>query len=185
MTQKSNYNNEIRDESYIAIQPWVEWKHVTMGKTHCPTCLKLDKCWFVKANMPKIPQHERCHCKADPKSTRTVLRKAKATSPIKKFSEYLFNADNPQSKKKAALFKKWGYDSADSQWMVEETQRQAREKYIAGEYSLGNLDEHGQRINIQITIPDKITGEMRVFRSAWMVKPNGEVILVTPYGGKK
>ena len=174
MTRNENNNNTTRDEVYIATQPWMEWKHVNKGKTHCDTCLKLDKCWFVKSNMPKIPHHAYCHCTTVPKSTRTVLREAKATSPIQKFSEYLFNADNPQNKGKAVLFEQWGYNAVDSEWMAEETQRQARKKYIKGEYLLGNLDEYGQRINIHITIPDRITGEMRIFRSAWMVRPNGE-----------
>ena len=34
-------------------------------------------------------------------------------------------------------------------------------------------------------LPDKITGEMRVFRTAWMARPNGELVLVTPYGDDK
>lgn len=184
-TNNYDYSTEFRNTIRTAIQPWVEWKHISMGKTHCPTCLKLDKCWFLKANMPMLPQHEYCHCTAVPKSTRTVLAQAKTTSPIQKFTEYLFNADNPQNRGKADLFEGWGYDISDSEWMVEESQRQAREKYIAGDYTLGKLDKEGQRIHIQMTIPDKATGEMRVFRTAWMARPNGELVLATPYGAKK
>ncbi len=184
-TNNYDYSTEFRNAIRTAIQPWVEWKHISMGKTHCPTCLKLDKCWFVKANMPQLPQHEYCHCTAVPKSTRTVQSQAKTSSPIQKFTEYLFNPDNPKNGGKAELFELWGYDQADSQWMVAESQQQAREKYIAGDYSLGRLDAYGQRIHIQMTIPDKITGEMRVFRTAWMARPNGELVLVTPYGDDK
>ena len=104
---------------------------------------------------------------------------------IRIFTEHLFNADNPQNSGKAESFEGWGYDISDSEWMVEESQRQAREKYIAGDYSLGDLDEHGQRIHIQMEIPDKVTGELRVFRTAWMARPNGELVLATPYGAKK
>ena len=114
-----------------------------------------------------------------------MLDNAKTTSPIKKFTEYLFNADNPKNGGKAELFELWGYDQADSQWMVTESQQQAKEKYIDGNYSLGLLDEYGQRIHIQMTIPDKMTGEKRVFRTAWMAKPNGELVLITPYGDDK
>ena len=184
-TNKYDYSTQFRNAIHTAIQPWVEWKHISMGKTHCPTCLKLDKCWFVKANMPMLPQHEYCHCTAVPKSTRTVQAQAKTTSPIRKYTEYRFNPDNPKNKKKYDLFRFWGYDISDSEWMVEESQRQAREKYIAGDYSLGDLDEHGQRIHIQMEIPDKVTGELRVFRTAWMARPNGELVLATPYGAKK
>ena len=69
--------------------------------------------------------------------------------------------------------------------MAEESQRQAREKYIAGEYSPRKPDEYGQRIHIQMTIPDRVTGEVKIFRTAWMAKPNGELALVTPYGDDK
>lgn len=185
ITNNYDYSKAFRNAIHTAIQPWVEWKHISMGKTHCPTCLKLDKCWFVRANMPVLPQHEYCHCTAVPKATRTVQDQAKTTSPIKKFTEYLFNQNNPKNGGKAELFELWGYDKTDSQWMVEESQRQAREKYIAGDYSLGKLDEYGQRIHIQMTIPDRATGEVKVFRTAWMAKPNGELVLVTPYGDDK
>lgn len=180
-----NYSTEFRNAIRTAIQPWVEWKHIPMGIFHCPTCLKLDKCWFVKANMPKLPQHEKCHCTSVSIPNAMVQAQATAISPIRKFTEYLFNPDNPQNRGKADLFEGWGYDVSDSEWMVEESQRQAREKYIAGDYSLGKLDHDGQRIHIQMTIPDKVTGDMKIFRTAWMARPNGELVLTTPYGAKK
>ena len=63
-------------------------------------------------------------------------------------------------------------------------ERQAREKYIIGDYVLGRLDVFGQRIKITIEIP-KRTGEGTVsFISGWMVQPKGELKLNTPYGGK-
>lgn len=61
---------------------------------------------------------------------------------------------------------------------------QAREKYISGEYKLGRLDIFGQRINIQIEIPRKDTGEIVTFTSGWMVEPHGKLKLNTHYGGK-
>ncbi len=30
-----------------AIPQWIEWKHITTGIFHCPTCLNLDSCWFT------------------------------------------------------------------------------------------------------------------------------------------
>ena len=129
-TNNYDYSTEFRNAIRTAIQPWVEWKHISMGKTHCPTCLKLDKCWFVKANMPMLSQHEWCHCTAVPKSTRTVLDNAKTTSPIKKFTEYLFNADNPKNGGKAELFELWGYGQADSQWMATESQQQQKKNIL-------------------------------------------------------
>lgn len=69
--------------------------------------------------------------------------------------------------------------------MIIESERQAREKYIAGEYTLGDLDEFGQRINIQITIPNRIKGGTITFRTGWIARQNGEIRLVTPYGDKQ
>lgn len=53
-TNNYDYSTEFRNAIRTAIQPWVEWKHIPMGIIHCPTCLKLDKCWFVKTNMPSF-----------------------------------------------------------------------------------------------------------------------------------
>lgn len=184
MTQKTNYTNQAKKESYIAIQPWVEWKHVTMGKTHCPTCLKLDKCWFVKANMPKIPQHERCHCKADPKSTRTVLREAKADSAYSKYDPYLFNTTGMYHHTKEVLFRSWGYTVSDALWLKNEIERQGLKKYKEGNYILNKLDHNGQRINIIVTIPRKDSSGMVTFTTGWIVYPSGHIQLVTPYADK-
>ena len=53
-------------------------------------------------------------------------------------------------------------------------ERQAREKYIRGEYELGKLNLFGQRINIVIEIPRRDQEGIVSFTSGWMVKPNGE-----------
>ena len=54
---------------------------------------------------------------------------------------------------------------------------------IQGQYELGKLNEQGQRINIRIKLERKNNDEMVTFISGWMVCPNGEIRLVTPYGG--
>ena len=176
----SNFGYENTDTS--ALQSWVEWQHISKGKTHCPTCLKLDKCWFTKANMPDIPQHERCHCIVVPKSVITVREKAKADSSLEKFSKYLLDPTNPKNKGKAEMFESWGYTGADSEWMVREFQRQAKQKYVSGEYALGKIDMFGQRINIRVTIPRKNEEGRISFLSGWIAEPNGRIRLVTPYG---
>lgn len=58
------------------------------------------------------------------------------------------------------------------------------EKYIAGEYTLGKLNENGQRINIRVEIPRKDKEGTVSFITGWMVYPNGYIQLTTPYGGK-
>lgn len=179
-----DYSTEFSNAIRTAPQPWVEWKHISTGKTHCPTCLKLDKCWFVNNNMPTLPQHDRCHCTAVPKSPRIAQSQAAAISAYEKFAKYALDPTNSKNKDKAQMFESWGYTAADSEWMMDEYQRQAKEKYVSGNYQLGMLNMHGQRISIQITLPRKDGTGTVTFITGWMVESNGKIRLVTPYGGK-
>lgn len=81
------------------------------------------------------------------------------------------------------MFEKWGYGKIDAQWLQEEYCRQAQAKYANGEFTLNKLDEQGQRINIEITLPNKSNGGNVTFISGWMVYPNGTIKLATPYAG--
>lgn len=110
-----------------------------------------------------------------------VLANASANSKYSKFDVYLFNTEGKYNYNKAKLFWDWGYDVDDIPWMKAEWERQAYEKYLAGKYKLNLLDEWGQRINIQIEIPRKDTGEIVSFMSGWLVMPNGKLQLATPY----
>ena len=82
------------------------------------------------------------------------------------------------------MFESWGYSIDDSQWLQEEFERQALDKYVSGEYALGRLDKEGQRIDIRIELPRKDSSETVSFISGWLVWPNGDIRLATPYGGK-
>lgn len=68
--------------------------------------------------------------------------------------------------------------------MKEEMEKQGLAKYIAGEYTLGKLNENGQRINIRVELPRKDREETVSFITGWMVLKNGKIRLNTPYGGK-
>ena len=57
-------------------------------------------------------------------------------------------------------------------------------KYVSGDYTLGKLNEKGQRINIRIDLDRKDGSGTVSFISDWMVQPNGALKLNTPYGGK-
>ena len=83
-----------------------------------------------------------------------------------------------------ACSKSRGYTVDDARWLQTEIERQAREKYIDGEYELGKLDAFGQRINITIELPRKDKEGTVTFVSGWMIEPNGKLKLNTPYGGK-
>lgn len=72
----------------------------------------------------------------------------------------------------------------DAAWMQQEFERQGLEKYINGDYTLGRLNERGQRISIRVEIPRKDQAGTVSFITGWMVHPNGEIRLTTPYGGE-
>ncbi len=165
-------------------QRWVTWIHEMTGIFHCFQCLQLDGCWFMWENEPIAPLHDKCHCRVEAIDYSAVYMNASAYSSFSKFDPYLFNTTGFYLHGKEKLFEEWGYTVDDARWLQEELERQAREKYISGEYKLGRLDIFGQRINIQIEIPRRDTGEIVSFTSGWMVEPHGKLKLNTPYGGK-
>lgn len=160
---------------------WVQWTHHPEGKTHCVECLMLNGCWFAKDTHPPCPHHPYCQELLD---YSFVLANAVARSDYGKFDPYLFNTTGVYSHNKENLFKEWGYTVTDAHWLQAEIERQAREKYISGEYHLGKLNDKGQRIGIRITIPRRDTETPVSFVTGWMVYPNGRIQLTTPYGGK-
>lgn len=131
-----------------------------------------------------LPQHPHCHCTVEPIPFSRVLNEAQSECRLSKFDPYLFDPEGTYKHEKGEMFESWGYSIADSEWLREEFERQGLEKYIAGQYSLGKLDEDGQRINIRVEIPRKDKEGTVSFITGWMVYQNGIIKLVTPYGGK-
>lgn len=174
---------------------WIKWIHprtmpaytsemkqqnieYSKESNHCATCLNLNGCCFPRNNMPVYPHHYGCHCRLE---TATNIN-FKAECPIGKFTQYIFNPLIKDGKKE--LFESWGYDKIDAEWLQQEYCRQAKEKYAKGQFVLNKLDEYGQRINIEITLPRKNGNGNVTFKSGWMVYPDGKIILTTPYGDK-
>ena len=176
------HEKEFTEAVERGIQPWVEWKHIPRGKTHCKTCLRLDGCWFQELRMPHNPLHEYCHCTVTSKSVLRVRSQAEAKSEYSKYDPYLFDPKGAYKHGKDKLFRLWGYTEADALWLKEEIERQGLENYLAGNYMLNKLNESGQRINIVITIPRKDKEGVASFTTGWMVEPQGKIRLVTPYG---
>ena len=145
---------------------------------HCAKCLNINGCCFPKNKMPDYPLHYGCHCKIE--SVTGINFKAECQ--IEKFTDYIFNPQINDGKKE--LFDSWGYGKMDSQWLQTEYCRQAQEKYSSGEFVLNKLNDYGQRINIEITIPRKDGKGNVTFLSGWMVYPDGKILLTTPYGDK-
>lgn len=167
-----------------ASEKWVVWKHITQGKTHCPDCLVMDKCWFARKSSPNAPLHPYCHCVKIPIPYDQVLAHAEATSAYSKYDPYLFNRDKRYPHSKEKMFESWGYTIEDAEWLQKEVEEQALHKYISGDYTLGKLNDKGQRINIRIELERKSGSGSVSFLSGWMVQPNGQIKLNTPYGGK-
>lgn len=167
-----------------SVPEWIQWVHHAEGKTHCSECMVLDGCFFTVSNHPRWPHHLFCHCTLEPLAYTDVLANASAYSDYSKYDPYLFNTSGQYTHRKENLFKEWGYSVEDARWLQAEIERQGREKYAAGEYSLGKLNDNGQRISIRATIPRKDGSGEVSFITAWMVYPNGRIKLVTPYGGK-
>ena len=154
---------------------WVKWTHHSEGKSHCDECLKLDGCFFTENNHPAWPHHPFCHCTLDPVEYTVVLMNAASYSDYRKFDPYLFNTHGQYTHTKERVFAQWGYTVEDAHWLQVEMEKQAKERYVTGDYTLGKLDIRGQRISIRITIPKKDgTGNVS-FLTGWMVLPNGQL----------
>ena len=171
-------------QKYENVPEWVKWVHHSEGKTHCPVCLRLDGCYFTKLKHPPHPHHPYCHCTLEDVSHTEVMAKLLVHSDYSKFDPYLFDPNNFYKHGKNRAFESWGYTVEDARWLQAEMERQAKEKYLREEYNLGKLDKNGQRISIRIEIPRKNQEGTVSYISGWMVYPNGEIKLATPYGGK-
>ena len=163
---------------------WIKWKHRILSDKHCLECLMLDGCWFLRAKTPRWPHHDFCHCTLDEISYHDVWSTASSSCSFSKFDPYLFNTNGNYAHAKEKLFNSWGYSVEDAEWLQNEFQNQWLQKYIEGDYKLGLLDIYGQRISIKIELPKRSGTGTVSFITGWIVKPNGQIQLTTPYGGK-
>jgi len=163
---------------------FVMWHVSEFAQTHCAACEALDGCRFTTQNVPPRPQHPFCQCWVEPIPLEAMMDEASAECNISKFRDYVFNAEITKNGGKKALFESWGYTAEDSEWLQQEFERQALEKYIAGQYTLGKLDKYGQRISILIDLLNKNTNETVIIKSGWMVRPDGSITLNTPLAGR-
>lgn len=113
-----------------------------------------------------------------------MVSKAKTESAYSKFDPYLFDPEDHYKHRKGEMFAQWGYTIDDAAWLQAEMERQAIAKYVSGQYTLGRQDENGQRIDIRIELDRKDGSGEVSFISGWMVYPDGQIKLNTPYGGK-
>ena len=105
-----------------------------------------------------------------------------ATIPIEKIRDFLFKPGATHGKD--AIFRGLGYTQDDSPLLKSIFESQALPKYIANDYVLRKLDQHGQRIDIVITLPGirEGSGKVSTFISGWMIRADG-IMLNTPFSG--
>ena len=148
---------------------------------HCLKCTAMSGCYFIDGTktFPMYPHHPHCHCEKQHISPQTVT----ANCRIEKFKGYIFAEKYAYKGKKALFEDKYGYTIDDSDYLKKEYDRQAKEKYMSGDYVLGKLDEEGQRITIDVILKTPLKGTATV-KSGWMVRPNGLITCNTPLGDR-
>ena len=160
---------------------WIEWQHEYKGFSHCRKCLALHGCWFRDDKRPKLPHHYGCHCVKKYIAPPEPHKTCSAVCAIEKFRNYVFGEKGAENGK-MELFEQLGFTKDDSEYLQNEYQTQAAEKYCNGDYELNKLDENGQRINIKIALEGKL--KKRSFISGWIVEPHGKIRNITPMGRK-
>lgn len=106
-----------------------------------------------------------------------------ATAATDKFESYIFKDGATHGKD--APFRSLGYGKEHSEQLAKLWEKQGAEKFATGDYTLGKLDQYGQRINIQIDVPGigNAAGKTSHMNSGWMIQPNGSITLNTPFAG--
>jgi len=64
-------------------------------------------------------------------------------------------------------------------------EQQGSDAFTSGQYTLGKLDQYGQRVNIEIALPGQgaAAGNTSYLRSGWMIQFDGSIKLNTPFSG--
>jgi filamentous hemagglutinin len=104
---------------------------------------------------------------------------ALAVAPVEKFSSYIFKEGATHGKD--AVFRSLGYGAEHSEELAAVWNAQAGQRYAAGNFSLGRLDQYGQRVNIGIQLRGigSAAGRTSYLNSGWMVQLDGTVRLNT------
>lgn len=114
----------------------------------------------------------------------SVVTQPGSYAPIEKFTRFIFAEGDPSGK--AHVFRSLGYGPGDSELLVQIYEEQAWSKYQQGQYTYGVLNEHGQRITIEIVLDGigEATGKRSYIATGWMIRDNGaRITLNTPMAG--
>lgn len=173
---------------------WVKWRHFGVpdeegeareraradaeDNKHCKVCTVLSGDYFPSFNMPLYPQHPHCDCML--LSISKPTSQAVANCALEKFTGYVFG-EKYKDNGKIKLFKDLGFTVEDSEYLKSEFEKQAKQKYINGNYVLGRLNEYGQRITIDIKLKSPTKDDI-ILRTGWMIRPLGYITCNTPLG---
>ena len=177
---------------------WVKWYHFGVPDkegeerteirndleimNHCKPCSALSGCYFVKSKLPKKKGegdgllHSHCDCKLI-----SIVKPITISThcPIEKFSGYVFSEKYILNGKKK-LFEEFGFSKSDSFYLKTEYERQAKEKYLNGDYEIRGLNpKYGQDINIIIELKTPSGRKVEII-SGWKVHPLGVLTCNTP-----
>lgn len=97
----------------------------------------------------------------------------------RKFTEYALNPNNPIGVDKSIMFQKYlGFIQENHQLLIQ----QIEASVMDAEATLGNLDQHGQRYQIDLTITGIEQRQQETVRTGWIVRPDEDFArLVTLY----
>ena len=132
---------------------------------------------------PDAPSTPSSQPSSNPQTAALPSNVAQASVDPRKFTDYIFKEGDPTGK--GAAFRQLGYDNVNSPELVKMWEKQAADKYAKGEFNLGNKDQYGQRIDIEIEVPgigDK-AGSTSYMKSGWMIQADGSIKLNTPFSG--
>jgi len=196
-TEAEHIREEAAKEAYREEDiEYYKWVAIKDWRT-CPMCRGLDG-GIIGLTIPPYmdpPIHTNCRCFTIPyeltEAEKRLYEKGengdegagKATVDSRKFSEYVFKDGAAHGKD--AVFKNLGYSAKDSELLAQIYQEQGAAKYASGNYTLGKLDDFGQRINIEIELYGigNAAGKTSYINSGWIIRPDDTISLNTPFSG--
>ena len=104
-------------------------------------------------------------------------------APVEKFRDYVFKPGATHGKDQ--VFRLLGYDISHSEELARLYEQQATDKYGRQDCVLGVLDQHGQRVSIEIEVPGigEHQGHVSYLVSGWMIRSDDSLTLNTPFSG--
>ena len=141
----------------------------------CALCVALNDTVFKNDNKPEY-YHPNCKCKIKEYN----LQEVKLDFPLKKITEYLFVKPD-----KRAIMESMGYYPEDAEYIYNLMVQNAKDKFLKGDYSLGLLNDKGQKVNIVLEIKGKgiKKGKTYKIKTGWTAWPYGCLHNNTPHGG--